>query len=267
MHHLTHFCTEWICALCWAGARLKKARTAAKCHNDEAPREPRLSALTAFLSKTARRTRVLDGRVEAFSCKRAGEDKKLAKELEAQFAAESRNSPSSMEASSPLGALAQPATRRLLVDLIATLNASFPDHDFSNLRPEQFCREAGAQFAVRACATSRGARDAEQFRAPGGGEFLDELWAAIEEAIQLRECEVYSYVPDGESDPFSEGALWSFNYFFFNKRLKRIVYLSCVARSRQLCPSPFSDVEDEYRIRQDDSQDDFVGGDLMFDED
>ena len=49
--------------------------------------------------------------------------------------------------------------------------------------------------------------------------------------------------------------------------MKRIVYLSCVARARQLCPSPFSDVEDEYRIRQDDSQDDFVGGDLMFDED
>ena len=139
-----------------------------------------------------------------------------------------------MEASSPLGALAQPATRRLLVDLIATLNARFPDHDFSNLRPEQFCREAGAQFAVRACARHLAElATAERFRAPGGGEFLDELWAAIEEAIQLRECEVYSYVPDGESDPFSEGALWSFNYFFFNKRLKRIVYLSCVARSRQ----------------------------------
>ena len=154
---------------------------------------PRLSALTAFLSQRRLGERVLDGRVEAFSCKRAGEDKKLAKELEAQFAAESRNSPSSMEASSPLGALAQPATRRLLVDLIATLNASFPDHDFSNLRPEQFCREAGAQFAVRACARHLAElATAERFRAPGGGEFLDELWAAIEEAIQLRECEVYS---------------------------------------------------------------------------
>ncbi|KAH8092692.1 RNA polymerase III core binding protein [Aureococcus anophagefferens] len=32
--------------------------------------------------------------------------------------------------------------------------------------------------------------------------------------------------------PFSEGALWSFNYFFFNKTLKRIVYFSCVARSK-----------------------------------
>ena len=111
----------------------------------------------------------------------------------------------------------------MFVDLIATLNASFPDHDFSNLRPEQFCREAGAQFAVRACARHLAElATAERFRAPGGGEFLDELWAAIEEAIQLRECEVYSYVPDGESDPFSEGALWSFNYFFFNKRLKRL---------------------------------------------
>jgi hypothetical protein len=231
---------------------------------------PRLSALTAFLSQRQLGERVLDGRVEAFSCKRAGEDKKLAKELEEQFKEEQKNSPSSMDASSPLGALAQPATRRLLVDLIATLNASFPDHDFSNLRPEQFCREAGAQFAVRACARHLAELTSqERFAAPGNSsaEFLDELWAAVEEAIQLRSCEVYSYVPDGESDPFSEGALWSFNYFFFNKKLKRIVYLSCVARSRLQCPSPFSDVEDAYRIPRGDSYDDFPAGELLLDDD
>lgn len=40
----------------------------------------------------------------------------------------------------------------------------------------------------------------------------------------------YSYNPDLNSDPFGEdGCLWSFNYFFYNKKLKRIVFLSCRA--------------------------------------
>ena len=37
-----------------------------------------------------------------------------------------------------------------------------------------------------------------------------------------------SYNPDLDSDPFGEeGSLWSFNYFFYNKKLKRIVFLTC----------------------------------------
>lgn len=39
---------------------------------------------------------------------------------------------------------------------------------------------------------------------------------------------VVSYNPDLDSDPFGEeGSLWSFNYFFYNKKLKRIVFLTC----------------------------------------
>lgn len=39
---------------------------------------------------------------------------------------------------------------------------------------------------------------------------------------------LHSYNPDLDSDPFGEdGSLWSFNYFFYNKRLKRIVFFSC----------------------------------------
>lgn len=44
----------------------------------------------------------------------------------------------------------------------------------------------------------------------------------------MAECDIYSYNPDLDSDPFGEdGSLWSFNYFFYNKRLKRIVFFSC----------------------------------------
>jgi hypothetical protein len=40
-----------------------------------------------------------------------------------------------------------------------------------------------------------------------------------------------SYKSDLESDPFGEkGSVWSFNYFFYNKKLKRILYFRCAGR-------------------------------------
>ena len=43
----------------------------------------------------------------------------------------------------------------------------------------------------------------------------DKLWATINEEITLPECDIYSYNPDLQSDPFGEdGSLWSFNFFF-----------------------------------------------------
>ncbi|MBO8695542.1 hypothetical protein INO35_14300, partial [Staphylococcus aureus] len=46
--------------------------------------------------------------------------------------------------------------------------------------------------------------------------------------IGMSQCDIYSYTPDMRSDPFSEdGCLWSFNYFFYNKKLKRILFFTC----------------------------------------
>lgn len=39
-----------------------------------------------------------------------------------------------------------------------------------------------------------------------------------------------SYRPDGTSDPFSEsGIIWSFNFFFHNRKLRRILFVTCRA--------------------------------------
>jgi hypothetical protein len=36
-----------------------------------------------------------------------------------------------------------------------------------------------------------------------------------------------------ESDPFGEkGSVWSFNYFFYNRKAKRILYFSCRGLSK-----------------------------------
>lgn len=56
------------------------------------------------------------------------------------------------------------------------------------------------------------------------------LWTAVDEEVVLPECRIYSYNPDLASDPFGEpGCLWAINYFFYNMRLKRIVFFTCRA--------------------------------------
>jgi hypothetical protein len=62
--------------------------------------------------------------------------------------------------------------------------------------------------------------------------FTDELWSSLNKTITLKDSVVYSYVADLDSDPLSCGSLWSINYFFYNQKLARIVYFTCVAAAR-----------------------------------
>lgn len=58
------------------------------------------------------------------------------------------------------------------------------------------------------------------------------LWSIIDKEISLKDCNVYSYNPDLDSDPYGdEGCLWSFNFFFYNHKLKRILFFTCQAQS------------------------------------
>ena len=94
---------------------------------------------------------------------------------------------------------------------------------------------------------------------PGFGEepFLDCLWSAIDEVIALKECDVYSYQSDHEADPFSErGSVWSFNYFFYNKKQKRILYFSCRGLSKSAVEVSANTTTDYARYNSDDE----VGG-------
>ncbi len=78
----------------------------------------------------------------------------------------------------------------------------------------------------------------------------DNLWRTLNDEIDLPECDIYSYNPDLSSDPFGEdGCLWSFNYFFYNRKKKRVVLFTC----RSL--SPFSQWYcEEEEEQQDDMQ-------------
>lgn len=75
-----------------------------------------------------------------------------------------------------------------------------------------------------------------------------QLWSVIDEEINIKESEIFrysstrgllegsdrcfssSYRPDGTSDPFSEGGtIWSINFFLYNRKLRRILFLTCRA--------------------------------------
>jgi len=177
---------------------------------------------------------IINGRVEAYSCKNAGSDKKLYKGIEQQYSELSKSPKPAGEGDtmalsvSPFGPLAASASRKTFVYLIATLNASYCDYDFSNARPEQFRKEPNRHMIMNSINTTLAA-----VVPCYNAEVKDRLWNAVDVEVDLSKTDIYSYIPDLTSDPFTEdGVIWSFNYFFYNKALKRIIFFKCRSESK-----------------------------------
>ncbi|ESO82756.1 hypothetical protein LOTGIDRAFT_155774 [Lottia gigantea] len=205
----------------------------------------RFEAVNAQLCMELENCRI-EGRIESYSCKMAGNDKRLFKilsnensqnagGLQALSPPESKvvtHSPIRQYCKSQDGEhyLCDTISTKTLFYLISTLNASFqPDYDFSNAKSEEFSREPSLQWVTNAVDTQLFATAGDLF-----GSFKQQFWTALDEEICLSECDIYSYNPDLNSDPYGEeGCIWSFNYFFYNKKLKRIVFFTCRGASRQ----------------------------------
>ncbi|GLJ44557.1 hypothetical protein SUGI_0935950 [Cryptomeria japonica] len=192
-----------------------------------------LARLNAFLSHVNIGECVLKGVLEAYSCKLAGIDKKLSRSLEQEvldYLLESSESHSS----SPVGPLCNSTSRRTLIHLILTLNHMYPDYDFSMIRAHHFSKEQGLNTVRQKMENYL--LEAEKVWAADNGEdvsFLDSIWKAIDEVIDIADSEIYSYMPEVEGDDiFERGSIWFFNFFFYNKKLKRILCFSCRSLSK-----------------------------------
>lgn len=184
-------------------------------------------------------------RIESYSCKMVGQDKRLYKTMNA----ETGTGPHDLQALSPpqsaLGLspsraysrsqsgdeecnLCDTISRKTLFYLIATLNASFhPDYDFTDAKSHEFSKEPRLTLVTNAIDSNLSSTAGDVYSA-----LKPQLWTAVDDEICLSECDIYSYNPDLASDPFGEdGCIWSFNYFFYNKRLKRILFFTCRAIS------------------------------------
>lgn len=193
------------------------------------------------------------GGCDLYTTKAAGSDKKLYKNidksLESQHAAllkfgaslsppqrDSLAASLNLSRSSPFGPLSEISSRRTFAYLIATLNASHPDYDFSHvLRPADFKREKNLRrvmnnidstlSSVRPNPDAAMPRNSPPGLASTAPVWGPQMWALVNKEMTLKDCTVFSYQP--ADDPFDEdeGAIWALHYFFFNKALKRVCYM------------------------------------------
>lgn len=177
---------------------------------------------------------------------------------------------------SPLGDFGEMGTRRLMTDLILTLNASFPDYDFGNGKPSDFEK-------IPVATAMRRINERLSELAVEKASLLSDMWNAMDEVARIADCDVYTYAPkardedddplsfltqtlmdsvnteehsymqengslsDGSNNTGSAAVLWSFNYFFVNKSLKRIVFFPCIECMRSEGANPNDDDVDYVR--------------------
>nr|XP_026694270.1 repressor of RNA polymerase III transcription MAF1 homolog isoform X2 [Ciona intestinalis] len=117
------------------------------------------------------------GRVESYSCKMAGDDKRLFKTLSHEGDPNELtvlSPPQTVASVSPAGystsadenenPLNYACSRKTLYYLISTLNASFrPDYDFSNAKSDEFSREPSVNFVTNFINSSLGAVLGERY--------------------------------------------------------------------------------------------------------
>ncbi|KAH8600991.1 mitogen-activated protein kinase-like protein MAF1 [Bisporella sp. PMI_857] len=194
------------------------------------------------------------GSCSIYTTKAAGSDKKLYKNiensLESQYESLLKLSASvsppddsflNLSRASPFGPLSQVSSRRTFAYLIATLNASHPDYDFSHdLRPSDFSKERSLKTVINTIDTTLlGLRpnpgmtlQVPTKTAYAGASSVPNqvwgphMWAVIDKEMTLNDCTIYCWAPPDEPFDEDEGSLWSFNYFFFNKERKRVAYLA-----------------------------------------
>ncbi len=140
----------------------------------------------------------------------------------------------------------------MIEDLRTLLNTSFPDYDFGNSKTEHFVRDKDITRAYDRV-NELMSRSVPDFAT----ELKERLWSAIGGVVALREAEIFSYSPDcDQGDPFSETpVLWSFNYFFYSKKQKRVAFLyaACTSKEILLDVSTSSNARRQSTVDNDDS--------------
>ncbi|OJJ42880.1 hypothetical protein ASPZODRAFT_20160 [Penicilliopsis zonata CBS 506.65] len=198
------------------------------------------------------------GGCDLYTTKAARADRKLYKNieqsLESQYESVLRLSASlsppnatdaaaslNLSRSSPFGPLSDHSSRRTFAYLIATLNASHSDYDFSHvLRPSDFHRERNLKKVMNNIDTTLfNLRPRERidvtppspvtvsgsYNSSASATWGPRMWRLVDQQMELNECSIYSYSPEEDPSDADDGAIWSLHYFFFNRLRKRVCYL------------------------------------------
>ncbi|KQK02613.1 repressor of RNA polymerase III transcription MAF1 homolog isoform X1 [Brachypodium distachyon] len=189
-------------------------------------------SLNVFLDELNLGDCTIRGTLEAFSCKHAGNDRRLSISLEHEIL-DYLGKSSDSDPPSPVEHLSCRSSRKMLIYLVLTLGHMYPDYDFSAVRAHLFFREEDWESFKQMLDTYLSETSTLWAANTDGCSLLDSMTKVIDEVIKIRECDIYSYNPDSDGDPFLEkGAIWSFNFFFYNRKLKRVVSFRCCCTSK-----------------------------------
>jgi hypothetical protein len=122
--------------------------------------------------------------------------------------------------------------------LIATLNATHPNHDFTSWSPQSFRRERSRAVV----------HTLTHILPPTNPAVLAQLLTLLDTEMDWRpngtnaDCTVYSVDESTMMDALPVGTVWSTTLFWMNKKLKRVLYLGVQGRS---ITSPVLEATDE----------------------
>lgn len=122
---------------------------------------------------------------------------------------------------SPFGPLSQSSSRKLFGYLIAILNSTYPDHDFSTIQP--------THFKLLGSATDLMTMVNNVLISVGKSTGLDWVWETINTHIELDNTICFQFEPQDSFLNDFPGVLWCNMYFMFNKKKKRVAFLYFMA--------------------------------------
>jgi len=190
----------------------------------------------------------LEARIESYSCKLTSEDKKMfgrqtIKRGVSPHELAALSPPTTCSVSPPTrartwstssteGGMVGACSRKTLFYLISTLNHSYgADYDFTSAQSDEFSHEPSTAW-VKNFIDSTLTAAAHSTYTP---LVKAQLWSALEAEICPNDCEIYAYNPDNDPND-DEPSVWSFSFFFYNRRLKRILYFSVRSIASSFCP-------------------------------
>ncbi|XP_047255237.1 repressor of RNA polymerase III transcription MAF1 homolog isoform X2 [Capsicum annuum] len=162
-----------------------------------------LDRINDFLSHVNLGERTIKGCLEAYSCKHTGTDKKLSLSLENEIF-DYLGKSSDTDSSSPVEYLICRSSRKTLIYLLLALYHMYPDYDFSAVKAHQFFTEENWDsfkqiFDIYMFEASKEWLDTNE-----GSPLLENLYKTLDEVVKVAECEIYTYNPEADADPFLE---------------------------------------------------------------
>ena len=137
------------------------------------------------------------------------------------YTLESHQSDIAADAGSPL--LLHKSPKQLMHYFVNALSETFPDYKFDGLNQGSFTKRDDLNAVVNYINQTLGCALERTYP-----KVVPDLWRTLRQVIQFTDCDLYELV----HDVIDEAKLWSFCYFWFDRKHHRILLLSCRSRSR-----------------------------------